>query len=73
MRRKLTITIDEEIYKGLHKFIGKRKISRFIEEATRPYITEKLYEKGYAEMANDKDREKEALEWSEAFIEDINR
>ena len=30
MQKKLTITIDEEVYEGLHKTIGPRKISRYI-------------------------------------------
>lgn len=32
MQKKLTITVDEEVYAGIHKVIGPRKISRFIQE-----------------------------------------
>ena len=32
MQRKLTITIDEQVYEGLYRVIGPRKISNFIEE-----------------------------------------
>jgi predicted CopG family antitoxin len=32
MQKKLTITIDEEVYEGLRKIIGPRKISRFVQE-----------------------------------------
>ena len=36
MQRKLTITIDEAVYRGLYKKVGPRKIARFIEEIVRP-------------------------------------
>jgi len=32
MQKKLTVTIDEEVYEGLRTVIGPRKISRFIED-----------------------------------------
>lgn len=38
MQRKLTITIDEDVYAGLYRVVGKRKISRFIESLVRPYV-----------------------------------
>lgn len=71
MHKKLTVTIDEEIYEGLHKFIGPRKISKFIEELVRPHVVRPNLESAYAEMAQDKEREKEALEWAGLSIEDI--
>jgi predicted CopG family antitoxin len=64
MQKKLTITIDEEVYAGLHKIIGPRKISRFIQEIVRPQVLRPNYEADYAEMAKDKNRENEALEWA---------
>ena len=70
MQKKLTITIDEEVYKGLHDAIGKRRISRFIEELVRPHVSPQSLEDAYAEMARDEDREAEALEWAEATIGD---
>ena len=30
MTKKLTITVSDEVYEGLHRRIGRRKISRFI-------------------------------------------
>lgn len=65
MQKKLTVTIDEEVYKGLHKTIGPRKISKFIEELVRPHVIRPNLELAYAEMAKDKKREKEAMEWAE--------
>ena len=38
MQKKLTITLDERVYEGLHKFIGRRKISQFIESLVRPHV-----------------------------------
>ena len=70
MQKKLTITIDEEVYKGLHNAIGKRRISRFIEELVRPHVSPQSLEDAYAEMARDEDREAEASEWAEATIGD---
>jgi hypothetical protein len=64
MQKKLTITDDEEVYNGLHKFIGPRKISRFVQEIVRPHVVRPNYESAYAEMAKDKNRENEALEWA---------
>jgi predicted CopG family antitoxin len=38
MQKKLTLTIDAEVYEGLRKFIGPRKISKFIEDLVRPHV-----------------------------------
>jgi len=71
VQKKLTITINEEVYLGLHKVIGPRKISKFIEELARPHVLKHELESAYKEMAKDIVREKEALEWSEATLGDI--
>ena len=71
MQKKLTVTIDEEVYKGLREVIGPRKISRFIEDLVRPHVTKKDIYAAYKEMAADEVRESEALEWAEATFGDI--
>lgn len=71
MQKKLTITIDEEIYAGLHKTIGRRKISRFVQEIVRPHVIRPNLEAAYAEMAKDKKREQEAAEWAENTFKDV--
>ena len=38
MRRRLTITVDEEVYDGLHRIVGRRKISGFRTELARPHV-----------------------------------
>jgi len=72
MQKKLTITIDEKVYEGLHTVIGRRRISRFIEELVRPYVLYPDLEAAYKEMAQDEEREREALEWVEATIGDVS-
>lgn len=71
MQKKLTITIDEEVYEGLRRVIGPRKISRFVQELVRPHVVRPSLESAYADMAKDKEREKEALEWAEVTFKDV--
>jgi predicted CopG family antitoxin len=71
MQKKLTITIDEKVYEGLHKTIGARKISKFVEELVRPHVIRPNLESAYAQMARDKKREEEAIEWAEITFKDI--
>jgi len=59
------------VYAGLRRRIGKRKVSRFIENLVRPHVEEKALEAAYREMAQDEQREREALEWADAFVGDI--
>ena len=70
MRKKLTITIDERVYEGLHKVVGRGNISQFIEALVRPQVLDPNLENGYREMASDEAREKEAHQWAEALVED---
>jgi predicted CopG family antitoxin len=70
MQKKLTITIDEEVYEGLYEVVGPRRISRFIEDLVRPHVLHPDLETAYAEMAIDEEREQAALEWAEATVGD---
>jgi len=65
MQKKLTITVDEAVYKGLHKTIGPRKISKFVEGLVRPHVVRPNMELVYAQMSKDKKREADALDWAE--------
>lgn len=68
MHRKLTITVDEEVYRGLHAKIGRGHISQFVEDLVRPHVVEAdQLEAQYREAARDAEAEAEALEWIEAF------
>jgi len=73
MQKKLTITIEEAVYKGLHKTIGPRKISKFIEELVRPHVVRPNLELAYSQMSKDKKREADALDWAETTFKDSNR
>lgn len=70
MNRKLTITVSEAVYEGLHRTIGRRRISQFIEKLARPHVVPHDIEAAYRDMAADQVREQEALEWSEGLIAD---
>jgi len=72
VQKKLTITIDETVYEGLHRVIGRRKISKFVEGLVRPHVMRPNLEAAYAEMAQDEERERDALEWAEGLIGDLS-
>ena len=71
MQRKLTITIDEAVYEGLHRKVGPGKIARFIEEIVRPHVLDADPDAEYEEMAHDEMRERDAEEWSDAILDDV--
>jgi hypothetical protein len=70
MQKKLTITVDAEVYEGLLTRIGRRRISRFLNDLARPPVTGQTLATGYAAMAADTAREAEATAWSEGLIAD---
>lgn len=68
MHRKLTITLDDDVYRGLHSKVGRGQISRFIEELVRPHVVEAdSLEAQYRLAAQDEALEAEALGWIEAM------
>jgi hypothetical protein len=72
MHKKMTITLDEDVYDGLVRVVGRRKISQFIEDLARPHVICDDLAAGYKAMAADEVREKEAQEWGNGLIEDSN-
>lgn len=72
MHKRMTITLDEEVYDGLYRTIGKRRMSQFIEDLLRPHVLNTALDDGYRAMAADKAREAEALEWSNALAADMS-
>lgn len=70
MQKKMTISIDETVYKGLMSVIGKRKVSKFLEDLARPHVVTESLAVGYQAMAADGEREQEAQEWCEALAGD---
>jgi hypothetical protein len=71
MRKKLTITIDQQIYDGLYRIAGRRRIGRLIESLVRSHLGEAHLNAAYREMAQEEARESEALEWIEAVVGDV--
>lgn len=71
MQRKLTITVDEDVYAGLHAVVGRRRISRFLSDLARPHVTGRELDEGYRAMAADEEREREATEWAEGLVGDV--
>ena len=71
MHRKMTITLDEAVYEGLYRTVGKRQMSQFIEDLVRPYVLDTALDEGYRAMASDAEREAEAKEWSDAIAGDM--
>ena len=71
MTKKLTITVDDEIYHGLHSLIGARRISRFLNDLARLHMPRHDLPDGYRAMAADTGREREAREWVENLAGDI--
>ncbi|SFK63900.1 addiction module antitoxin [Methylocapsa palsarum] len=71
MLKKLTITVDAEVYDGLHSVIGRRRISRFLNDLARPHVVGQDLSAAYAAMAADEGREAEAEAWAEALLADV--
>jgi hypothetical protein len=67
-RKELTISVDEELYDALHRVVGGRNISRYIADLLESDLMDSATEEGYRAMADDTDREQEALEWCNGLI-----
>ncbi|KLR57295.1 addiction module antitoxin [Diaphorobacter sp. J5-51] len=71
MHKRMTITLDEAVYEGLYRMVGRRKMSQFIEDLLRPHVVDTSLDEGYRAMAADKEREAQAVEWCNALAGDI--
>ena len=71
MHKRMTITLDEAVYDGLYRTIGKRQIRQFIEDLLRPHVMDTALDEGYRAMAADTAREADAQEWSNALAKDM--
>ena len=57
MNRKLTITVSEAVYEGLHSEDRQaRRISQFIKKLARPHVLPLDMEAAYRDMAADGER-----------------
>jgi hypothetical protein len=73
MAKKLTVTVEDEVCEGLHKVVGRRRISRFLNDLARPHVTRRDLAAAYRAMAADAEREREAAEWVDNLTGDIAR
>ena len=71
MHKRMTITLDEAVYEGLYRTIGKRHMSQFIEDLVRPHVMDTSLDEGYRAMASEQARESEAQEWCNALAKDM--
>jgi hypothetical protein len=72
MHKRMTITLDEVVYDGLYRTIGKRRMSQFIEDLLRPHVLDTALDDGYRAMAADVVREEQAQEWCNALSKDMH-
>jgi len=70
MHKRMTITLDEAVYDGLYRTVGKRRMSQFIEDLLKPHVLGSALDDGYRAMAADTEREQEAQEWIDGLIAD---
>lgn len=71
MHKRMTITLDEAVYDGLYRTVGKRRMSQFIETLLRPHVLDTALDDGYRAMAADAEREGEARAWTDGLIADL--
>ena len=70
MQKRLTITMDEAVYDGLMRVVGRGKVSQFLESLARPHVLDASMDEGYRAMSSDRQREVEASEWINGLIAD---
>ena len=71
MHKRMTITLDEAVYEGLYRTVGKRRMSQFIEDLLRPHVLDTALDDGYRAMAADPAREAEAQAWCDGLGGDM--
>jgi hypothetical protein len=70
MQKRMTITMDEAVYDGLMRVVGRGKVSQFLESLARPHVLDASMDEGYRAMGSDRQRETEASEWINGLIAD---
>lgn len=70
MHKRMTVTLDEAVYDGLYRTVGKRRMSQFIEDLIKPHVLDTVLDDGYRAMAADSEREADAQEWINGLIAD---
>ena len=69
MQKRLTITMDEDVYEGLFRVVGRGKVSQFLQELARPHVLQNAaLDEAYRAMAADARYEVDANEWIDGLI-----
>lgn len=71
MQKRMTITMDEAVYDGLLRVVGRGKVSQFLEALARPHVLDTALDAGYLAMSDDVQREAEASEWINGLLADV--
>ena len=71
MHKKMTISLDEAVYEGLYRTVGRRHMSQFIEDLIKPHVLDTALDDGYRAMAADQEREAEAMAWCNGLVADM--
>ena len=65
MSKKLTITVDDEVYVGPHTIVGRRRISRFLNDLARPHVLRADLTEGYQGDGGGRGTGARSREWVE--------
>jgi hypothetical protein len=72
MQKELRINVDEWVYNELQRIGGPEDISQFIQSLILSQLSGLDLESAYQQMAEDRTREAEALEWAEGLVGDAD-
>ena len=70
--KKIGIVLVKRLLKAVHRLLDGLLIDRTTGGSMRNRILDRSLDSSYQEMAEDEEHEKEALEWAEAMIADID-
>ena len=71
MRKRLTLTIDQDVYERLRKASGKRNTSGFIEDLLRQHVIRPHLEASHTSIAKDEPRQTAAAAWKKAAMDPL--
>lgn len=74
-KKKITIMMDADVYKGLQEKVGVRKVGDYLSQLARPHVATIDIAASYKALARDTERNQESKEWehgADAAIESEN-
>ena len=72
MQKKLTISLDEQVYEGLQSVVGQENISRFIEDLVRPHVIASDVSEPAAEYRTQADIDAMREDWGKWYAANPN-